>query len=314
MCTAIAYHGQGFYFGRNMDLDGSFGERVVITPRNYRFAFRKTAPMDQHLALIGMAAVADGYPLYADAANEKGVCMAGLHFPGNAYYPEDYAPKKRNVSPFELIPWVLGQCETLDDARNLLEETHLIAIPFSGELPLTPLHWLIADRSGSIVLESTREGLQIYENPTGVLTNNPPFPFHVANLAHYAGLSNRTPTDEVFASLGTEPFGLGLGAMGLPGDFSSTSRFVKAAWLRGMVGCSKESECVPQVFRILSAVAPLKGAVLTEDGREHYTTYSACINTVRGAYHYRTYFDSQTRSVELHSVELNGDRLSEIRI
>lgn len=314
MCTAIAYHGSGFYFGRNMDLDCSFGERVVITPRNYRFAFRKTAPMDQHLALIGMAAVADGYPLYADAVNEKGLCMAGLNFPDNAYYPDRYEPKKQNVSPFELIPWVLGQCETLDDARNLLEETHLIAVPFSGALPLTPLHWMIADASGTLVLESTREGLQIYENPTGVLTNNPPFPFHVANLAHYAGLSNRMPPDSVFAALGTAPFGMGLGAVGLPGDFSSASRFVKAAWLCGLVTSVDGTECVSQVFRILGAVAPIKGTVLTADGKEHYTTYSVCIDTARGLYRYRTHERPETRTADIHSVELNGDRLSETGI
>ncbi len=311
MCTAIAYNGSGFYFGRNMDLDRSFGERVVVTPRNYRFAFRKTVPLTQHYAMIGMAAVADGYPLYADAANEKGLCMAGLNFPDNAYYPDRYEPKKQNVSPFELIPWVLGQCETLDQARELLEETHLIAVPFSGDLPLTPLHWMIADASGSLVLESTREGFALYENPTGVLTNNPPFRFHVANLAHYAGLSNRMPSDDVFASIGTSPFGLGLGAVGLPGDFSSASRFVKAAWLRGMVTCSSETECVPQVFRILSAVAPLKGSVLTDDGRAHYTTYSACIDTARGRYHYRTYDRVETQTADLYVAELNGDRLIE---
>lgn len=314
MCTAIAYHGSGFYFGRNMDLDRSFGERVVITPRNYRFAFRKTAPLSQHFAMIGMAAVADGYPLYADAANEKGLCMAGLNFPDNAYYSDEYEPKKQNVSPFELIPWVLGQCESVDQARELLEETHLISVPFSGELPLTPLHWSIADANGTLVLESTKEGLSVYQNPTGVLTNSPSFGYHVANLAHYAGLSNRTPHDEAFASIGTAPFGLGLGAVGLPGDFSSASRFVKAAWLRRMVTCRSEAECVPQVFRILSAVAPLKGCVLTEEGREHYTTYSACIDTARGLYHYRTYEHPETRTAALHDFELNGDRLNEIGI
>ena len=311
MCTAIAYNRSGFYFGRNMDLDRSFGERVVITPRNYRFEFRKTAPFLQHYAMIGMAAVADGYPLYADAANEKGLCMAGLNFPDNAYYPDRYEQKKQNVSPFELIPWILGQCESVDQARDLLEETHLISIPFSADLPLTALHWLIADANQTLVLESTKEGLSVYENPVGVLTNNPPFPFHVSNLAHYAGLSARTPSEETFARIGAEPFGLGLGAVGLPGDFSSTSRFVKAAWLRRIVSCRDETECVPQVFRILSAVAPLKGCVLTEGGREHYTTYSACIDTVRGLYHYRTYEHPETRTAAFHAVEMHGDRLIE---
>ena len=88
MCTSITLKDKDMYFGRNLDLEYSFGERVVVTPRNYVFKLRAKEPMMRHYAMIGMATVAEGYPLYAEAVNEKGLYMAGLNFPGNAVYME----------------------------------------------------------------------------------------------------------------------------------------------------------------------------------------------------------------------------------
>lgn len=311
MCTTIA---RGQYFGRNMDLDCSFGERIVITPRDYVFDYRKVAPMPRHYAMIGMAAVSENYPLYADAMNEKGLCMAGLNFPGNAYYPDQMNAEKYNVSPFELIPWVLGQCASIAEAKALMDETHLISVPFSGNLSLTPLHWHIADKSGSVVLESTASGLGIYDNPVGVLTNNPPFDFHLANLSHYANLSNQTPQDEVFLRMGSKMPGMGLGAHGLPGDYSSASRFIKAAWLNCFAEIENETEAIAQMLHMLSAVSPIKGAVLTADGESHYTTYTACMDAHNGAYYYKTYFDTQLRAVKLSEYPFEGAELHQVSL
>lgn len=308
MCTTVAVGG---YFGRNMDLDCSFGERVVMTPRRYRLAFRQSAPLEEHYAMIGMAATVEEYPLYADAMNEKGLCMAGLNFPVSAFYPQSANANRYNVSPFELIPWLLGQCATLAEVRELLAQTHLIAVPFSHAIPLTPLHWHIADTHGSLVLESTRDGMRVYEDPVEVLTNNPPFSFQLAELARYAHLSPNATSDECFAQLQTAPFGMGLGAFGLPGDYSSPSRFVKAAWLRRYAAWEGGEGTVPQMFHVLASVAPPKGAVLTTDGKAHYTIYSACMDTPNSIYHYQTYFDRQTRSVPLRKTDLNATHLSQ---
>ncbi len=110
MCTAATLTTSDHYFGRNLDLEVSFGEGVTITPRNFEFEFRRAEPLRTHHAMIGMATVADGYPLYYDATNEHGLSMAGLNFPENAvYFPE--ADGATNITPFEFIPWILGQCE-----------------------------------------------------------------------------------------------------------------------------------------------------------------------------------------------------------
>lgn len=285
MCTSIAWKSDDFYFGRNMDIDYSFGERVVVTPRNYPFVFRKAEKNEIHYALMGMACVKDNFPLYAEAVNEKGLCMAGLNFPQNAYYPEDIRIGKENISPFELIPYLLGKCGSVKEVKRCLSSLHLVNIPFSEDLPNAPLHWHIADKYESIVLESTEEGLTAYENTVGIMTNNPTFDFHLMNLRHYTNLSPVTPSGD---SGSVHPFGKGLGAFGLPGDASSTSRFVKGAFLLKYAEKGHtEEENVSRFFRILENVSVVKGAVKTEEGREHYTTYNCCINADKGIYYYK---------------------------
>ena len=109
MCTAATYKTNDFYFGRTLDYEFSYGDEVVITPRNYEFSFRRAGVMKTHYAMIGMAYVAGDYPLYYDAVNEKGLGIAGLNFVGNAVYNGEVQGAD-NIAQFELIPWILGQC------------------------------------------------------------------------------------------------------------------------------------------------------------------------------------------------------------
>ena len=119
MCTAITYYKKSHYFGRNLDLEYSYKETVTITPRNYPFKFRQVKEISNHYALIGMAYVESDYPLYYDAINECGLGMAGLNFPGNAYY-NDLLANKNNLAPFEFIPYILSQCKDIEEAKELL--------------------------------------------------------------------------------------------------------------------------------------------------------------------------------------------------
>lgn len=301
MCTSICFHNGGLFFGRNMDLDGSFGERVVISPRNFELGFHFLPVLSEHYAYIGTAAMAGGYPLYADAVNEKGLCISSLRFLNNAYYPESTAQGKTNLAPYELIPYIMAKCDSVAQAKKELENLHFVAEPFSADLPLAPLHWLIADEENAIVLESTEQGLFVYDNPVGVLTNNPPFDYHLQNLKLYEGLSNRNP-ENAFLCGDASAQSLGLGAVGLPGDFSSQSRFVKAAFLLGASSNIKGEESVSHVFNMLSSVAVPKGAVLTENKKEHYTTYSCCMDAQKGKYYIKTY-----GSCIVHCFDLAGN-------
>lgn len=312
MCTSIALTAGDFYFGRNLDLEDEFGERVTVTPRNYPLSFRKAGRLETHHAMIGMATVQDGYPLYAEAVNEKGLCIAGLNFPGNAYYPPEEADRKANITPFELIPWLLGRFSSVAEAREALQSIHLIGIPFSEELPLTPLHWHIADSEESIVLEPMKDGIRICENPVGVMTNNPPFDFQLTNLNQYLGLTRDYPVNRFHASLELKPFGVGMGGIGLPGDYSPVSRFVRAAFLRAnSVSREGEEAAVSRFFHLLDAVAMPDGIVMTADGRFEKTSYSCCMNASRGIYYYKTYENNQLTAIDMRSASLDGKELTE---
>ena len=308
MCTAATYRTKDHYFGRNLDYEFSYSETVTVTPRNYPFRFRHADEMRSHYAMIGMAFVQEDVPLYYDATNEKGLSMAGLNFPGNA----DYKPMvegKDNVTPFEFIPWILGQCATVGEARERLARISLLNEDFSPQLPLSPLHWMISDRDESIVVESVKDGLKVYDNPTGIMTNNPTFDFHLLNLANYMGLTREEPVSRFAEGLEIKPYSRGMGAVGLPGDLSSASRFVKAAFtkLNSLSGDS-ESESVSQFFHILGSVAQQKGCCRVEHGFE-YTIYSSCCNTDRGIYYYTTYENSQITGVDMHRENLDGTAL-----
>ena len=225
MCTGISFHAKDHYFGRNLDLERSYNERVVITPRNFKLNMRHKDSLNTHYAMIGMATVIDDYPLYYEATNEKGLSMAGLNFPQNADY-KPYEENKDNISPFELIPWLLGQCSNIDEVKELLDKMNLVNTNFSEQLPLSPLHWIISDQKESITVESVKDGLKVYDNPYGVLTNNPTFDYHMMNMNNYMHLHEGPSTNQLSNQYTFDNYSLGLGAFGLPGDFSSTSRFV----------------------------------------------------------------------------------------
>ena len=307
MCTAVSWQGEEHYFGRNLDLEYSYEEQVVVTPRNFFFPFRAVSALPRHYALIGVAYVREGYPLYYDATNEKGLAMAGLNFPGYAVYGP-YQSGKENVAPFELIPWVLGQCATVREARELLGRTNLLRHAFSPELPLTPLHWMLADREGCVVLEWLEDGLHLHENGVGVLTNAPPFDHQLTNLSQYLHLTPYAPQP---SGTGLRPLSRGTGAVGLPGDLSSQSRFVRAAFTKGnSVAGAGESSSVAQFFHILDSVTQTRGCVRLEDGSLERTVYSSCINTDRGIYYYKTYENSALTAVDLHREDLEGRELA----
>lgn len=311
MCTAITYRTKDHYFGRNLDLHYHYREAVTVTPRNYPFRFRCGAKLGHHYALIGMATVESGYPLYYEATNEKGLSLAGLNFPENAvYYPE--AAGKDNIAPFELIPWLLGQCAMVEDALEKVARLNLWDRPFNESFPLSPLHFLLADRDRAVVLEPLADGLKITENPVGVLTNNPPFDFHMHYLTHFMKLSPEQPKNRFSSRLALEPYSLGMGAMGLPGDLSSASRFVKAAFTKmNAVSADSETESVGQFFHILGSVAQQKGLTCVGQGEYEYTLYSSCCNTGRGIYYYTTYENSQISAVDMHRCDLEGKAVYE---
>ena len=309
MCTAITYQTSDHYFGRNLDLECSLNEAVTITPRNCILQFRSMGALEHHYAMIGMGCSAGGFPLYYDATNEKGLSIAGLNFPGNADY-KPFAAGRENIASFELIPWILGRCASVSEAEDLLARINLWDEPFHPRIPASPLHWIIADRNRSITLESVRDGLKIYENPVGVLTNNPTFDQHLCNLSQYMHLSADDPVNTFAAGLELKKYSRGMGALGLPGDTSSMSRFVRAAFVKlNSVSEHSEAGSISQFFHILKSVEMQRGCVRLAPEMYDITVYSSCCNTDRGIYYYTTYDNSQIQAVDLHRENLDRNEL-----
>ena len=309
MCMVASYKGKEHFFGRNLDLEVSYGQKIVVTPRNYEFRYRNGILDRGHYAMIGMAAVSDDYPLYFDATNERGLSMAGLNFPGYAHY-HDVMKNKDNVAPFEFIPWVLGRCKDLDEARSLINSTNIVDRDFSEDLPNSPLHWMVSDKSGSIVVESTKCGMNVYENPIGVMTNSPPFPYHLIRLADHMGSSAKVPKNRLSSDVELAQYSRGMGSIGIPGDLSSVSRFVKAAFTRlNSVSPRSDDGDMTQFFHIMDSVQQQNGCCDLGNGKYEYTIYTSCCDTGRGIYYYRTYGNSQICGVDMHHVDLDSERL-----
>ena len=309
MCTAITLKTKDFYFGRTLDNGFSYVEQVTVTPRNFGLDFRSGITLKNHLSIIGMAYVQNDFPLYYDAMNEVGLAMAGLDFPNNAHYGKPI-DQKQNIASFELILWVLAQCKTVNDARALFEKINITDVPFSDELPTSPLHWMIADSNCSIVVEQTLDGVAIYDNPVGIMTNNPRFPMHLQRLNDFMHLTPKAPQNNFSNKVDLEHYWKGLGAVGLPGDLTSPSRFVRAAFNKcNSVSGKSENESVGQFFHILGTVEQVKGACDLGNGLYNTTIYTSCCNATKGIYYYTTYSNRSITAVDINKCDLDGNTL-----
>lgn len=307
MCTAISFANR--YFGRNLDLEYRYDEAVVITPRAFPLEYRSGQKELYHFSIIGIASVIDGQPLYYDATNEKELSMAALNFTKSAVY---FSPSenKINIAHFELIPKILASCSDVSEAVKLLKEITVTDLTFNDSLPLSRLHWVISDRERTVTVESLYDGLHIYENKVGVLTNEPPFDFHMQNLVGYMNISS-SPAENRFSDK-TEliPYSHGMGAIGLPGDLSSISRFVRACFTKLNSPTPKsESEAISQFFHILAAVEMCEGSVKIGNAYEK-TQYSSCCDTERKIYYYKTYPNSRINAVSLFDCDIKGSELT----
>lgn len=302
MCTALICNN---LFGRTLDLEHSYQEQVVIVPRHFPLVFRTQSAHSSHCAMIGMAHVEGDCPLFYDAVNENGLAIAALNFPLSAKY---HPPKKGmyNIASFELIPWVLGQCSTVTQAQQLLERTNVLQTDFNSNLPSTPLHWLIADGAQSIVAEPVADGLRLYKNPVGVLTNEPPFPFQLSRLNDCLSLSASPAAKRFAPDLSLTPYSRGMDALGLPGDWSSQSRFVRCTF----AAHNSSSPCdVTQFFHLMSTVEVPRGCVRLDDGQEVTSVYTSCCDLNTGTYHYVTYGNRQISAIEMHRCDLDCSKL-----
>ncbi len=284
MCTSITLPlSDGTQlFGRTLDWHEHFDERILQVPQGFSFGLDRgngrDLPARSRYAVLGMGTEADGYPLFADGMNEHGLCMAGLRFAQSAHYLPTTATPPEGIlclAPWEMIPYVLGFCSTLDEAREALARVRVVDRPFTrsdgGVIPNSPLHWHVADGrgGGSLVVEATARGPEVHDAPVGVMANDPTFPAQMAALEAHRRAEETLPT-----------------------GYDSTARFLRAASLREAYAAadpSGDSDPVTDFFALAAEVSPPVGAVPSAVGDGWQTTlYTACMDGARGLYHYTT--------------------------
>lgn len=311
MCTGLRTFNYGnLLFGRNLDYEFSFKEDVVIVPRKYELKYRFLKPNKDHYAFLGIAHIEDEYPLFYDGMNEKGLCIAGLNFVGNTFYNEKNDDGKKNIAQFEFISFVLSMFSNVDEFLKHISLINVTNTSFSSLLPCAELHYLISDKDKCIVLEFMKNGLKIYDNPIGVLTNNPPFNIQLFNLNNYSSLSNKNPIHS-FPYNNIKDYSRGMGSIGLPGDPSSMGRFVKACFVLNNSIFDKNDHIknINQFFHCLSSIEQQVGVAEVKDDKFEYTIYSNCYSTLDLSMYYKTYTNNQISVVSLNNVNLNSTNL-----
>lgn len=280
MCTSILYSTKDHYFGRNLDYEIAYGQKVVITPRNYEFKFANLPAKKSHYAMIGVAAVANNTPLYCDAINEKGWGVAGLSFAGQGkYFP--VVEDKKNIASFEFISYILATYETVDQVKENL-----------------------------IVVESDEKGLHVYDNPVNALTNAPLFPQQLTNLANYAAVVPGQPNNDFLPGVDLKMYSRSLRTHHLPGGMDSESRFVKVCFaLNHAPKDSDEVESVTNFFHILQSVEQVKGMDEVGPNIFEYTMYTSCMNLEKGILYFNCYDDSRISAVDMNKEDLSSSDL-----
>ena len=319
MCTAVRFSDDkgNLYMGRNLDWSFSFGQFVVITPRGYQYTspFRVTEK-PKHGAVIGMALIDSNTPLYFDCANEAGLAVAGLNFDDYAQYEKAPSEGKTNVAVYEFPLWVAMNFATVDEVKEALKNVAIVARPVSNKYAVNFLHWIIGDSKRSIVVEYTANGLEIFHNDVDVLANQPGYNWHQENLRNFLNLSNKHAKNTKWSTAEMNPFGSGGDLHGIPGDYSSPSRFVRVAFLNTHYPTkSGEADNVSRLFHTLAGVSMCDGIAAMPDSPDQYeiTTYTGGYSSATKTYYYNTYDNPAISSVSMANYDLDSHELISVK-
>lgn len=314
MCTGLALETKdGLHlFGRNMDIEYSFNQSIIFIPRNFKCVNKSNKKeLTTKYAVLGMGTIFDDYHTFADGMNEKGLGCAGLNFPVYVSYSKEDIEGKTNIPVYNFLLWVLANFSSVEEVKEALKNANIVDIPISENIPNTTLHWMISDITGkSIVVEQTKEKLNVFDNNIGVLTNSPTFDWHVANLNQYVGLRYNQVPEFKLGDQSLTALGQGTGLVGLPGDFTPASRFIRVAFLRdAMIKNDKDSIDLIEFFHILNNVAMVRGSTRTVEEKSDLTQYTSCMCLEKGIYYYNTYENNQINAIDMNKENLDGNEI-----
>lgn len=311
MCTGLRFTDDqnNLYFGRNLDVGQDYGEKVMVTPRNYPLPYKFLDNTTTPKPVIGMGIMIGNYPSYFDCYNQDGLGIAGLNFPHYAQFSNGPVDGKTNLASYEIMLWVVENFSTVAEVKQALKNVNLVNEAATSKYPVAPLHWIISDKNEAIVVEDSKQyGLKIFEDTVGVLTNSPDFNWHLTNLDNYTGLNPHDAAIQDWNGQRVAPLGVGTGSLGLPGDSIPADRFVKAAYLNtNYPTVSGEKANVAKFFNILKSVAMVKGSVININNQPEYTVYTSCYSSRTQNYYYNFENDFELRHHSFNDENINSD-------
>ena len=292
MCTAFSLNNNNHYFGRSLDLEFHYNEQVIIIPKKYKLNYRYTKINDNHLSFFGIGIIANNYPLLYDGCNESGLCIAGLNMPASTNY-NIYKTYKTNLCSFELIPYLLSKCNNCEDVMNMIDTINITNDSFNNDFPVSKLHFIISDKNQSLTLEIINGKINLYKNIYNVLTNEPELKYHEYNINKYSHFDNLVKNHIKGSNL-----------IGIPGDNTSTSRFIKMNFNIKYI----KFESVSELFNIYNNVFELNGTNKTLDNKFYKTIYMVIYNSTNKILYFKTYNNSQIYSCKLYNYQ-NDNKL-----
>lgn len=312
MCTSITFKTDDHVnmLARTMDFALLLAPVMTVIPRNFSWQsiYERVSPEPQ-FAFAGLSRSFDGENyVFADGINEAGLACAVLYFPGYASYTNSVAEGKDNLAPHEVVQWILTSFNNLDAVKTAVMNVNLVEtpLPFLGTTP--PLHWIVTDESGaSIVIEPLEDGIKVYDNPIGVMTNSPDFNWHLTNIRNYIGIRPKQLDDITVNGVTFKPFGQAAGTFGLPGDFTPPARFIRTVFNRNaMRKITGEEEAIKAVYHILANVDIPRGSVITAQDSYDFTQHTSCMVCQSRTYYFKTYDNNQLNKLELMKENLDG--------
>ena len=324
-CTSIVLEAEdgAVVYGRTMEW-GAFdlNSRVVIVPRGYVFQGHTPDGKPGHrwkarYGVVALDAIKKDY--FTDGMNEKGLVVGVLFFPGFAEF-QSYDPDQAHisVSNLELANFILTKFATVDEVREGLKKVKVVSVDEAAFGGPVPIHHTVIDKSGkAIVVQYIKGELNIFDNPLRVLTNSPPFDWHMTNLRNYLNLSAVAWPAKKIEELDFAPIGAGSGFLGLPGDYTPPSRFIRAvAYTQTARKTPDGDETIYEVFRILDNFnLPLGSAEGSDAGSEELlkgmrssTIWTSAADTKNLKYYYHTQNNRKVRMVDLKRIDFSPNK------
>ncbi|HIK44367.1 MAG TPA: choloylglycine hydrolase family protein [Leptolyngbyaceae cyanobacterium M65_K2018_010] len=319
-CTGIRLKAEdgSVVHARTMEFAIDIHSDVIVVPRGYQ---RTGTTPDGKAGLKWGAKYASvganglGLPLIVDGLNERGLAVGLFYFPTTAGYMSYSASDAgKTLAPWEMGSWILDNFATVEEVKANVSKVVVPDVVFEGWGFSPPVHYVVHDAAGnSIVIEYVGGNLNVHDNPLGVMSNSPTFDWHMTNLRNYVNFSLTNVPPVQLGTVKLLPFGQGSGMLGLPGDFTPPSRFVRAvAFSQSVLPSNTGNDAVLQAFHILNNFDIPKGAAREAEKDEHgniladYTIWTSANDLKAKRFYFRTYENSQIRMVDLTSMNLNA--------